>query len=149
MSYAIKQKLQADMKEAMKSQEKSRLAAIRLILAAFKQVEVDERIEVDDTRALVIFDKMVKQRQDSINEYQKANRQDLVDKEQFEVNIIKTYLPAPLSDEEVAGLITSAISASGAKTMQDMAKVMTIIKPQVQGRADMAIISTKIKAILT
>lgn len=145
MSEAIKQQITEDMKTAMKSQAKERLAAIRLILAAFKQVEVDERIVIDDERALVILSKMVKQRQDSINEYQKANRQDLVEKEQFEIDIIKTYLPAPLSEAEIKQLIQEAIAASGASSMQDMGKVMAALKPKVQGRADMGAISSKIK----
>lgn len=149
MSETIKPQIVEAMKTAMKSQDKQRLSAIRLITAAFKQVEVDERIVIEDERAIAILSKMVKQRQDSISEYQKANRQDLVDQEQFEINIIKEFLPAPLSDAEISQLIQSAIAASGAKAMQDMGKVMAILKPQVQGRADMGAISGKIKEHLS
>lgn len=149
MSEAIKQQIQDDMKTAMKSQDKERLAAIRLIMAAFKQVEVDERIVIDDERAIVILSKMVKQRQDSINEYQKANRQDLVDKEQFEIDVIKTYLPTPLAEAEIAAMIKEAIAATDAKTMQDMGKVMAVLKPKVQGRADLGAVSAKLKEHLS
>lgn len=148
MSTAIKQQIFEDMKSAMKSHDKERLGAIRLIMAAFKQVEVDERVIIDDERAITILSKMVKQRHDSINEYQKANRQDLVDKEQFEIDVIKNYLPAPLSEVEIKQLIEQAIAATDAKAMQDMGKVMALLKPQIQGRADLGAVSSLIKQYL-
>lgn len=148
MSEAIKQQIFEDMKTAMKSQQKVRLGIIRLIMAAFKQVEVDERIVIDDERALVILSKMVKQRQDSINEYQKANRQDLADIESFEIEVIKNYLPAPLTEAEIKQLIEQAIASTGAKAIADMGKVMAILKPQVQGKADLGTISAQIKLYL-
>lgn len=141
----LKQRIQEDMKSAMRAQEKQRLDAIRLILAAVKQIEVDERIEVDDARLLAILDKMLKQRRDSVAQYQTAGRQDLVDQETFEINIIQTYMPAQLGDAEIDKLIADSIAASGATTAKDMGKVMAILKPQVQGRADVAVVSAKVK----
>lgn len=145
----LKQRIQEDMKAAMRAQEKQRLDAIRLILAAVKQIEVDERIEVDDARLLAILDKMLKQRRDSVAQYQTAGRQDLVDQENFEINIIQTYMPAQLSDAEVDKLIADSIAASGATAAKDMGKVMAILKPQVQGRADVAVVSAKVKERLS
>lgn len=145
----LKQQIQEDMKSAMRAQEKQRLDAIRLILAAVKQIEVDERIEVDDARLLAILDKMLKQRRDSVAQYQAANRQDLVDQENFEINIIQTYMPAQLSDAEVDQLIAASVAESGAASAKDMGKVMAILKPKVQGRADVAAVSAKVKERLS
>jgi len=145
----IKATLQDDMKSAMRARDQKRLDAIRLILAAVKQIEVDERIEVDDSRCLTILDKLAKQRRESISQYLAAKRQDLVDQEQFELDLILAYLPTPLTDAEIDALVIAAMKESGASTMQEMGKVMTILKPQVQGRADMSQISAKIKAQLS
>jgi uncharacterized protein YqeY len=136
------------MKAAMRAQEKERLATIRLIQAAIKQREVDERIELNDEQVLAVLEKMLKQRRDSIDQYTKGNRKDLADKEQAEVEIIQTYMPEPLSDAELAAIIDAAISSTGAESMKDMGKVMGIIKPKVQGRADMGALSGQIKARL-
>lgn len=141
----LKQQIQEDMKTAMKAGDKPRLGVIRLILAAVKQIEVDERIDVDDARLFAILVKMVKQRQDSITQFAAANRQDLVDQEEFEVNVIQTYLPQPLSESEIEALIQQAVQAVGAASIQDMGKVMNWLKPHVQGRADMGLVGAKIK----
>ncbi len=141
----IKGKIQEDMKSAMRNQEKDRLATIRLILAALKQREVDERIELTDEHVLSILDKMLKQRRESIAQYEAANRQDLVEKEAAEVVVIQSYLPAQLSTAEIDALINDAISETGASSARDMGKVMGVLKPKVQGRADVAAVSNKVK----
>ena len=141
----LKQQVQGDMKTAMKAGEKERLGVIRLILAAIKQREVDERIELDDAQVLAVLDKMLKQRRDSIAQYSGAGREDLAEVERFEVGVIQGYLPAALTDEEIARLIDDAVSASAAVAMSDMGKVMAILRPQVQGRADMGAVSARIK----
>jgi uncharacterized protein YqeY len=141
----LKHRIQEDMKSAMRAAEKRRLSIIRLILAAVKQVEVDERIDVDDARLLVILSKMLKQRQDSITQFAAANRQDLVDQEEFEVQVIQEYLPQPLSEAELDTLIQQAIQAVKADSIQAMGQVMNWLKPHVQGRADMGQVGTKIK----
>lgn len=135
-------------KAAMRAKEKERLNALRLITSEFKRVEVDERIDIDDARALAILDKMLKQRRDSLAQYEAAGRDDLAAVEQFEMNVISEYMPEPLSDDELAKLVADAIAQSGAASMQDMGKVMGILKPQVQGRADMAQISQQVKSQL-
>ncbi|WP_115703816.1 GatB/YqeY domain-containing protein [Legionella sainthelensi] len=145
----IKERLNNDIKEAMRAKEKELLATLRLITAAVKQVEVDERIEVDDERMLVILDKMSKQRKESIAQYEKANRDDLVAQEQFELNILKNYLPEPLSAAEIEKMIDDAVAETGATKMADMGKVMALLKPNLQGRADMAQVSVLIKAKLS
>jgi uncharacterized protein YqeY len=145
---ALKARITEDMKAAMRAQEKERLATIRLIQAAIKQREVDERIELNDEQVLAVLEKMLKQRRDSIDQYTKGNRKDLADKEQAEIDIIQTYMPEPLSAAELAAIIDDAISSSGAESMKDMGKVMGIIKPKVQGRADMGALSGQIKARL-
>lgn len=137
------------MKTAMKNKDKERLSVIRMALAAFKQVEVDERIDVDETRALALLDKMIKQRKDSLQQYRDAGRDDLADQEAFEITVIQEFMPAALSDEEIDALIQDALKQSGASEMKDMGKVMGILKPQVQGKADMGSISAKIKAALS
>ena len=136
------------MKTAMKSGEKERLAVIRLIMSAMKQVEVDERIELDDSRVLGILDKMVKQRRESIGQFQSGGRDDLVKKEQAEIDIISEFLPQALSEQEIEAIISSAISETGAASMKDMGKVMGIVKPQITGRADVGAVSQKIKSLL-
>jgi len=136
------------MKSTMKSGDKARLAVIRLILAAIKQIEVDERIELDDARVNQVLDKMAKQRRVSITQFEKANRTDLIDIEQAELAIIKDYLPEALSNEEIEKLISQAIETSGASEMKQMGQVMGILKPQLQGRADMGKVSQLIKSKL-
>lgn len=138
-----------DMKAAMRAKEKERLATIRMLLAEVKRKEVDERIEIDDAMLLAIVDKMVKQRKDSAQQYFDANREDLAQVELAEIEILKQYLPEPLTDEALADLIQAAIIESGAATMQDMGKVMALLKPQVQGRADMKVVSALIKSKLS
>ncbi|HSW71070.1 MAG TPA: GatB/YqeY domain-containing protein [Gammaproteobacteria bacterium] len=142
---AIKGQIQEDMKNAMRAQDKERLAVIRLILAALKQREVDERIELTDADVLAILDKMVKQRRESITQYEAGNRPDLAEKEAMEITVIQHYLPAQLSDAEIDAMIDAAIKESQAASMRDMGKVMGILKPKVQGRADVAAISAKVK----
>lgn len=142
---SIKERITEDMKAAMRSQEKERLATIRLILAAFKQREVDERITLTDEHVIAILDKMLKQRRESIAQYEAAHRQDLVDKEASEVTIIQSYLPAQLSSAEIQALIEAAVTETGAVGARDMGKVMAILKPKLQGRADMGSVSQLIK----
>ena len=146
---SVKETLQQDMKDAMKGGDKARLGVIRMMLAAIKQVEVDERIEPDDTRITAVLDKMAKQRRESIEQYQKAGRDDLVDQESFELETLKTYLPEQLDDAEIDAMIEDAIQSTGASEMKDMGKVMGQLKPKLQGRADMAAVSGKIKARLS
>jgi len=145
---SIKTQLKDAMKEAMRAKDKSRLSAIRLIQAEIKRVEVDERIDIDDARVLAILDKMVKQRRDSISQYQAAGRQELADVEIAEINVIQDFLPAALSEAEIAELVESAISQTGAVSMADMGKVMGILRPQIQGRADAGAVSGLVKAAL-
>ena len=141
----LKQRIQDDMKTAMKAGDKPRLGAVRLILAAIKQREVDERIELDDTQVLAVLDKMVKQRRDSVVQYTAAGREDLASVERFEIEVCQGYLPQPLSEAEVSVLIDTAIAATGAAGMKDMSRVMAQLKPLVQGRADMGAVSALIK----
>jgi len=148
-SSSLKQGLTDAMKAAMKGGDKKRLGVIRLVLAAIKQVEVDERIELDDARVLAVLDKMVKQRRESISQYKSADRNDLVEVEEYEVTVLQDFLPEPLSEDEIAQMIEKAIADTGASSIKDMGKVMGILKPQMQGRADMGPISGKIKAQLT
>jgi uncharacterized protein len=144
----IKNKISDDVKAAMRSKEKKVLAALRLIQAAFKQKEVDERIELNDEQVIVILDKMAKQHRDSISQFKEAKRDDLVEIEEFELNIIQAYLPAQLSDAEIKKLIDNAISKTGAESIKDMGKVMGLLKSELQGRADMGKVSSLIKAQL-
>lgn len=148
MSKTIKEQVQEEMKIAMKAQEKERLAVIRLILSEFKRVEVDERIVLDETRELAILDKMQKQRRDSIEQFKAAGRDELAAKEQYEFDVIQSFKPAALSEQEVEQMVAAAIKESSAASMQDMAKVMAILKPKLQGRADMGQVSAKVKALL-
>ncbi|MGM9454900.1 GatB/YqeY domain-containing protein [Legionella bozemanae] len=145
----IKERLNNDVKDAMRAKDKELLSTLRLITAAVKQVEVDERIEVDDERMLVILDKMSKQRKESIAQYEKADREDLVAQEQYELDVLKKYLPEPLSAVEIEKMIQEAIASTGAEKMADMGKVMALLKPNLQGRADMAQVSAMIKAKLS
>lgn len=144
----IKSQISDDVKAAMRSKDKERLAALRLIQAAFKQKEVDERIELNDEQTIAILDKMAKQHRDSIDQFSQAGRDDLVEKEQFELDIIETYLPAKLSDDEINSLIEEAISSTGAESIKDMGKVMGQLKSELQGRADMGKVSGLIKSRL-
>ncbi len=141
----IRERITEDMKSAMRAGEKERLGAIRLILAAIKQVEIDTRQAPDDTAILAILDKMVKQRRESIAQYEKAGRDELAAKEQAEIDIIQTYLPEPLSDEEIDTLIEATLADTGASSLRDMGKVMGALKPRLQGRADMGAVSARIK----
>ncbi len=149
MSDSIYQQVSAEVKTAMKARDKSRLAALRLMMSEFKRVEVDERIELDDARVLSILDKMTKQRKDSHQQYADAGRDDLAQQEAMEIAIIAEFLPSQLTDSELETLIAQAIAESGAVSMQDMGKVMGILKPKIQGRADMGKVSASVKAELT
>ena len=144
----LKHQIKEDVKTAMRSKEKERLAALRLITASIKQREVDERIELDDIQVMAVLDKMAKQHRDSIQQYTKAERRDLVEKEQFELDIILGYLPRPLDTEEINVMIDETITATGAASMRDMGKVMGQLKPALQGRADMGKVSALVKARL-
>ncbi len=141
-------RIKEDMKIAMKAGDKDRLGVIRLILAAIKQREVDERIELNDEQVIVVLDKMLKQRRESIKHYQGAGRTDLTEVEEAEIVVIQDYLPQPLTEAEVDALIGDAVAETGAASIKDMGKVMAIIKPKMQGRADMSTVSGKIKAAL-
>jgi uncharacterized protein YqeY len=146
---SLKQQITEDMKSAMRAKETARLGAIRLLLAAMKQREVDERIELTDADVVAIIEKMLKQRRDSISQYKAANRQDLVDVEEFEVSVLQTYMPQQLSEAEITAAIAEAIAATGAAGPQDMGKVMGVVKPKLAGRADMGKVSGLIKAQLS
>lgn len=141
-------RIKADVKSAMKARDKERLATLRLIQAEFKRIEVDERIELDDARALIVLDKMVKQRRDSAQQYLDAGRNELAEKENAEITVLQDYLPSQLSEDEINTLIDEAIAASGASGMQAMGAVMGQLKPKVQGRADMGAVSALVKARL-
>lgn len=145
---ALNDQIKEAMKDAMRAKDKARLSTIRLILSAIKQVEVDTRAELDDTAILAILDKMVKQRRESIKQYEDAGRQELADVEYAEIEVLQEFLPQPLTDDEIAELIEQAISSTGAESIKDMGKVMGILKPQLQGRADMGQVSGKIKSRL-
>ena len=145
---SLKERIQQDMKDAMRAADKPRLATIRLILAAIKQIEVDERKDLDDTGITIVLDRMVKQRRESISQFEKAGRTDLVDQEAAELAIIQTYLPEPLSEGELNTLIDEAMAQTGASSIKDMGRVMALLKPELQGRADMGAVSAMIKARL-
>jgi uncharacterized protein len=146
---SLKERITDDMKAAMRSGEKERLGVIRMITSAIKQREVDERISLDDAQVLSVLEKMIKQRKESLVQFQAGNRQDLVDKESAEITLLQGYLPSQLSDADIDGLINDAIAVSGAGSIKDMGKVMAIIKGKAQGRADMAAVGAKIKARLS
>jgi len=145
----LKNTITEAMKTAMREKDKARLGVIRLITSAMKQIEVDERIELDDARVLTILDKMLKQRRESIKQYEAAERQELADQEAFEITIIQEFMPSQLDDAEIDAIIEDAVASTGASSMQDMGKVMGIIKPKLAGRADMGAVSGKIKAKLS
>ena len=137
------------MKAAMKGGNKARLGVIRLILAAFKQVEVDERITIDNDRALVILDKMLKQRRESIRQFTDGNRMDLAEIEEAEILVIQDFMPQALTEAEIDAMVSAAVAESGAQSIKDMGKVMALLKTAMQGRADMSVVSQKIKAALS
>lgn len=145
----LRARIVEDMKAALRAKDTARLSAVRLLLAAIKQREVDERIELTDADVVAVIDKMLKQRRDSIRQYQSAGRQDLVDAEQFEVEVLTSYMPLALSEAEIEAAVTEAIAATGARSPQDMSKVMQVLKPKLAGRADMARVSALTKAKLT
>lgn len=146
---SLKDTINADVKEAMRAREKEKTTTLRLIMSAIKQIEVDERKELSDDDVIAILSKMVKQRRESIEQYTKGDRPDLAEKEEVELTLIQTYLPEPLSEEEIDTMIAQAISDTGAETIKDMGKVMGILKSQLQGRAEMGPVSGKIKAKLS
>lgn len=145
----LKQRIQDEMKTAMKAGDKSRLGVIRLILSAIKQIEVDERKELSDADILAVLDKMTKQRRESAAQYEQAGRDDLLEQENYEITVLKDFLPAALSEDEIDSMIEQAIASTGAGSIKDMGKVMGQLKPQLQGRADMGAVSGKIKARLS
>jgi len=149
MPSTLKPQLTSDMKSSMKSGDKQRLGVVRLMLAAIKQIEVDERIELDDTRILAVLDKMVKQRRESISHYSNAGRDDLVAVEQAEIDLIQEYLPEALSEAEINDLVEQSIATTGAASIKDMGKLMGVLKPQLQARADMGKVSQLIKSRLS
>jgi len=145
---SLKDRILQDVKDAMRARDKPRLATIRLITAAIKQQEVDERIELDDTQVLALLDKMCKQRRESISQFEKAGRDDLIAQETSELELIQTYLPEQFGEDEIAALIDEAMASTGAASIKDMGKVMGQLKPKLQGRADMGAVSAMIKAKL-
>lgn len=146
---ALKLRITEAMKTAMRAKDAAQLGTIRLILAAIKQIEVDERIQPDDTRILAVLDKMIKQRRDSLSQFEQAKRQDLADKEAEEIKVLQTFMPQALTPEEIGNLIRAAIAQSGAASVQDMGKVMGLLKPQVQGRADMGQVGQWVRQALS
>lgn len=146
---SLKDQITEDMKTAMRAKEAERLATIRLILAEIKRKEVDEQITLDDAKTLAIIEKMIKQRKDSITQFEAGNRQDLADKERAELAVLAAYMPAGLSDEEIAAEVAAAVAASGDAAPGDMGKVMGILKPKLAGRADMTVVSALVKKALS
>lgn len=145
----LKERINEDMKAAMRARDPATLSAIRLLLAAIKQREVDERIQLDDVAVISVIDKMLKQRKDSIAQYEAAGRQDLVDAERFEAELLQTYMPAGLSGEEIAAAVAAAVAETGAAGPADMGKVMGVLKPRLAGRADMTEVSKLVKSALS
>ena len=145
---SLKDQITDDMKAAMRAKDSERLSTIRLLIAEIKRKEVDERVEVDDAQVVAIVEKMIKQRKDSITQFENGGRQDLADKEKSELAVLSAYMPAGLSDEEVAAEVAAAVAASGAAGPQDMGKVMGILKPKLAGRADMTAVSALVKKAL-
>jgi hypothetical protein len=145
---SLKARITEDMKAAMRAGEKDRLSCIRMLQAGIKQREVDERVELGDAEVLAVIEKMIKQRKESVTQFQAGNRADLVAKESAEIALLTTYLPAQLGDAELATLIREAVASTGASSMKDMGKVMAALKPKVQGRADMGALSARIKSAL-
>ena len=145
----IKERIRDDMKAAMKARDKPRLGVIRLMMADIKRREVDERIELDDDQVIVVLDKMLKQRRESIAQFRSAEREDLAVVEEQEIVVIREFLPQPLSEDEINAIVLEAITASNANAIKDMGKVMGLVKPKMQGRADMSVVSAKIKGMLS
>ncbi len=145
---SLTDRIKEDMKAAMKGGNKARLGVIRMILAAIKQVEVDERITLDNDRVILVLDKMLKQRRESIRQYAEAGRQDLVDIEEAEIPVIQDFLPQALTEAEISAMVKDAIAESGAQSVKDMGKVMALLKTKMQGRADMSVVGNQIKAAL-
>ena len=145
---SLKARITEDMKSAMKAKETARLATIRLLLAAIKQKEVDERIELDDAAVNAVIEKLVKQRKDSVTQYEAAGRQDLADAEKAEITVLSAYLPEKMSNEEIAAAVAAAVAQTGASGAADMGKLMAVLKPQLAGKADMAEVSKLVKAAL-
>lgn len=148
MTSRIKVDVENAVKDAMRARDKQRVGALRLITAELKRVEVDERIELDDARVLQVFDKLIKQRKDSLSQYQSAGRDDLAGQEQFEIDLLRQFMPEALDDAAIAALVDEAVAETGATSMKDMAKVMAALRPRVQGRADMGAVSALVKAKL-
>ena len=148
MTMSLKAQIQEDVKTAMRARDQKRLTALRLITAAIKQIEVDKRIELDDTAVLAVLDKLVKQRRDSLEQFEKAGRDDLAAQEKFELELISVYLPEALSEESLAALIQQVIAETDASSIRDMGSVMNALRAQVQGRADMKAVSNAVKAQL-
>ena len=146
---SLKVRINDDMKAAMRARKTERLGTIRLLLAAIKQREVDERIELDDAGVTAVIDKMIKQRKDSISQFETAGRTDLVEKEKGELDVLAAYMPAQMSDDEIAAEVQAAVAQTGAAGPQDMGKVMGVLKPKLAGRADMTAVSAKVKAALS
>ena len=145
----LRQRIESDMKSAMRAKDKARLGTIRLALAAIKQREIDDRITLTNTDILAVLHKMIKQRRDSIAQFEQAGRQDLADKESSEIAVIQGYLPAALSEAEIETAIAEAIASSGAASPQDIGKIMALLKPRLQGRVDMGLVSRKVKERLS
>ncbi|HZZ94829.1 MAG TPA: GatB/YqeY domain-containing protein [Usitatibacter sp.] len=145
---SLRDRVNEDMKNAMRAREAEKLGALRLLLAAIKQREVDERITLDDAGVIGVIEKMMKQRRDSIEQYERAERQDLADKEKYEMSVLQAYLPQGLSQPEIEAIVAEAVAASGARGAADMGKVMALVKPKVAGRADMGKVSALVKARL-
>lgn len=148
MSSELKLRIDSEVKDAMRARDKQRLGVLRLIMSELKRVEVDERIELDEPRILAILDKMSKQRKDSLGQYQAAGRKDLVDQEAFELDVLKEFMPEPISSAELAELVKAAVTESGATSIREMGKVMGLLKGKVQGRADMGEVGALVKAQL-
>ena len=146
---SLKQQITEDMKAAMRAKDTARLGAIRLLLAAMKQREVDERIELSDADVIAIIEKMIKQRRDSISQFEAAKRQELADAEKFEIMVLQTYMPQQMTEDEVAAAVAEAIASSGAKSPQEMGKVIALLKPKLAGRADMGKVSALVKTRLS
>ncbi len=148
MAYDLKSRIQEDVKDAMRARDRQRLGALRLITAAIKQKEVDDRVELDDAAVVSVLEKMIKQRRDSIEQYQKGGRQELAAREAYEIELIQNYMPAAMDDSELEALIDATLRQTGASGMKDMGKVMAALKAKVQGRADMGAVSAKVRARL-
>ena len=145
----LKQRISNAMKDAMRAKDKPRVGVTRLIMAEFKRIEVDERIDLDEARIIAVLDKMTKQRRDSVKQYLDAGRQELADQENYEISVIKEFLPEALSEDELSAIVDQAIAESGAESARDMGKVMSLVKPKIQGRADMGAVSQLVKSKLS